>query len=109
MDQLKNYADFVGARDEKFFKTTLFQTSNLMLGLNCLEPGQVQPVHAHADQAKFYFVVEGTGTFTLGAENWVAGVGDVVWAPEGVEHGVENTGADRLVLLMGIAPAPPAK
>jgi quercetin dioxygenase-like cupin family protein len=28
----------------------------------------------------------------------------VVWAPAGVSHGVSNRGADRLVVLVGIAP-----
>jgi len=30
----------------------------------------------------------------------------VVWAPAGVTHGVTNTGTERLVLLVGIAPSP---
>jgi hypothetical protein len=30
----------------------------------------------------------------------------VVWAPSGVDHGVRNDGSERLVLLVGIAPAP---
>jgi quercetin dioxygenase-like cupin family protein len=34
------------------------------------------------------------------------GAGHVVWAAAGVAHGVENRGTARLVILMGIAPAP---
>jgi mannose-6-phosphate isomerase-like protein (cupin superfamily) len=30
----------------------------------------------------------------------------VVWAPAGVTHGVTNTGTERLVLVVGIAPFP---
>jgi mannose-6-phosphate isomerase-like protein (cupin superfamily) len=30
----------------------------------------------------------------------------VIWAPAGVPHGVTNRGGIRLVLLVGIAPAP---
>jgi mannose-6-phosphate isomerase-like protein (cupin superfamily) len=30
----------------------------------------------------------------------------VVWAPAGVPHGVTNTGAERLVLIVAIAPSP---
>jgi quercetin dioxygenase-like cupin family protein len=100
------YQDFVGAKPEKFYKTTLFQGQNLMIGLNCLEPGQIQSVHEHAGQDKFYYVLEGMGLFTVGDEVTEVGAGHVVWAAAGVAHGVENRGTARLVILMGIAPAP---
>ncbi len=103
---IKTLAENTGARAEKFFKTTLFRSDTLLLGVNCLEPGQVQPPHDHAGQDKFYYVVEGQGNFWLGDERKVAGVGDVVWAPAGLVHGVSNDGDARLTLLVGIAPAP---
>jgi mannose-6-phosphate isomerase-like protein (cupin superfamily) len=101
-----HYQDHVGSRADKFYKTTLFQAEHLLIGLNCLEPGQVQAVHDHADQDKFYYVVEGTGHFTVGEEVTEVGPGHVVWAEAGVPHGVENRGAVRLTILMGIAPPP---
>ena len=101
-----SYQEHTGSRPEKFFKSTLFQGEYMMLGLNCLEPGQVQPMHDHADQDKFYFVLEGTGLFTVGAERIEAGPGQAIWAPVGVVHGVENRGSVRLTMLVGIAPPP---
>jgi len=101
-----DYADHAGASAERFFKSTLFRSERLLLGLNCLEPGQAQPVHDHADQDKFYFVVEGEGAFTVGAEARTVARGVAVWAPAGVEHGVVNRGSRRLVLLVGVAPGP---
>jgi quercetin dioxygenase-like cupin family protein len=106
MSFFRNYRDHVGAHPTKFFKSTLFQSERLLLGLNCLEPGQEQHVHTHAGQDKFYFVVEGSGTFTVGNEVRDAGVGTTIWAPADVPHGVANTGTERLVVLVGIAPAP---
>jgi mannose-6-phosphate isomerase-like protein (cupin superfamily) len=106
MTNFTDYRAHVGASERKFFKATLFETQHLMLGLNCLEPGQVQALHAHADQSKFYFVVEGSGEFSVGDETRRADAGIVVWAPPGVDHGVTNRGTVRLVLLVGIAPAP---
>lgn len=91
---------------EKPPKVTLFESERLLLGLNCLEPGQAQKVHTHADQDKFYFVLEGTGKFEVGGETRTEGQGCAVWAPAGVEHGVIATGDAPLVLLVGIAPAP---
>jgi len=101
-----NYQDSVGFNPEKLFKATLAHSERLMLGLNCLEPGQVQKIHDHADQDKFYFVLEGEGLFTLGEEEITASSGMLVWAPAGVPHGVSNQSTQRLVILMGIAPAP---
>ncbi len=108
MTFIKRIKEHEGWSVEKFHKATLFESPRMMLGLNCLEPGQVQAQHAHADQDKFYFVIEGSGWFTLGEERREVGVGSVLWAPAGVQHGVTNRGAARLVLLVGIAPAPGA-
>jgi mannose-6-phosphate isomerase-like protein (cupin superfamily) len=106
MASTTNYRDHVGSHPDRQFKATLFESARLMLGLNCLEPGQEQRLHAHVGQDKFYFVVEGAGEFVVGDERSPGGPGAVVWAPAGVSHGVTNTGASRLVLLVGIAPFP---
>ena len=96
----------VGTAPEKFFKSTMFQSERLLLGLNCLDPGQSQKVHTHADQDKFYFVLEGEGEFMVGEETRRCGVGHAIWAPADVPHGVSNSGNERLVVLVGIAPGP---
>ncbi len=106
MELFTDYRRHVGARADKFFKATLFESPRLMLGLNCLEPGQAQAAHDHAGQDKFYFVIEGEAEFSVGGQARPAGAGAVIWAPAGVVHGVTNTGAARLVVLVGIAPAP---
>jgi mannose-6-phosphate isomerase-like protein (cupin superfamily) len=100
--------DHVGASEGRHFKDTLFRSDRLLLGVNCLEPGQSQEVHVHTDQDKAYLVEEGTGVFTVGAERHEVGRGGVIWAPAGVAHGVANTGTERLVLVVAIAPAPKA-
>ena len=106
MEYVTRLADHIGARPDKFYKATLFQGEALLLGVNCLEPGQAQAPHDHAGQDKFYYVVEGAGRFLVGAAEATAGPGEVVWAPAGVVHGVRNEGDGRLTLLVGIAPAP---
>lgn len=106
MQYVKTVQDHAGSQAEKFYKTTLFHSNALLLGLNCLEPGQTQRAHDHADQDKFYFVVEGQGLFRIGEDLQTAVAGDVVWAPAGIIHGVSNEADSRLTLLVGIAPAP---
>lgn len=102
MNTFADYRDHVGALPDKQFKSTLFRSERLMLGLNCLSPGQEQRLHEHAAQDKFYFVVEGTGRFTIGDEVRSAGPGTAVWAAAGVPHAVRNDTTERLVLLVGI-------
>jgi mannose-6-phosphate isomerase-like protein (cupin superfamily) len=98
--------DFAQGRTEKPFKHTFFQSERLLAGLNCLLPGQAQPVHDHAEQDKFYFVLAGHGLFTVGDERQDCGPGTLVLAPAGVPHGVENQGAELLSFLTVIAPFP---
>lgn len=106
MELIKRLADHTGKREDKFYKVTLFKSDTLLLGVNCLEPGQIQKPHDHTDQDKFYYIVEGSGRFWLGKDRLLATECDVVWAPAGLVHGVENKGNQRLTMLVGIAPAP---
>ena len=106
MTNFIDYHDRIGFDPEKFFKATLFQSSRLLVGINCLDPGQSQRPHTHTDQDKFYFVIEGLGEFTVGEQTQEEGAGSVIWAAAGVHHGVTNTGDQPLVLLVGLAPAP---
>jgi quercetin dioxygenase-like cupin family protein len=109
MSSIKNIQEYIGSHPEKLYKTTLHQSQHLMLGLNCLEPGQVQAVHTHDQQDKFYYVIEGEGQFTLGEEQHNVTARHSVWAPAGVAHGVTNTGEATLIILMGMSPPPTPK
>ena len=106
MTDFKDYREHVAPREGAVGKSTLFESPRLLLGLNSLEPGVEQRVHTHSGQDKFYHVLEGHGTFTIGDTVRELGAGHVVWAAAGVEHGVVNHRDERLVLLVGIAPAP---
>lgn len=101
-----HFGEHTGVREGKHYKATLYEGEYLMVGINCLEPGQVQPVHAHADADKVYVVLEGEGLFTVGEDTVSARQGTVVWAPARAPHGVENRGEARLTLLVGISPPP---
>ena len=102
----QDYRDHLGSRPDKAYKATLFRGDQLFLGVNCLERGQGQPVHTHANQDKFYFVLEGEGVFTVGDETRTCGPGVAICAPAGVDHGVANEADETLVFLMTMAPPP---
>lgn len=104
MSNFLNWRDFEGINPEKFFKATMWQGEHVMIGLNCLEPGQVQSVHAHSNADKLYFVLAGQGSFTVGDEEKTVESGALVIAPAGIPHGVANNGAERFSVLVAIAP-----
>ena len=104
MSDFLDWREHTGSQPEKFFKTTLWQSGHLTLGLNCLEPGQIQKVHAHDGADKIYYVLEGEGDFTIGDQQRIAKQGVLIVAPAGIPHGVTNNGRERLSLLVTIAP-----
>jgi len=91
---------------EKMRKVNLVETDNFFCDLYGLRPGQAQKVHSHQGADKVYYVLEGSGTFHIGAEEKVLRAGMIVLAPSGVDHGVENTSDDDLTLLVFMAPNP---
>lgn len=90
----------------KMGKTTIFESSRLLVGLNAFESGQEHALHAHAGQDKVYYVLEGAGLFLLEGRELAMRAGDLLAAPEGVPHGVRNTGSGRLLVMAILAPAP---
>ena len=102
-------ADRAAYSAEKMGKTTIFESPRLLVGLNAFEPGQQHALHAHVGQDKVYHVLEGEGVFLLDSGELSMRPGDLLIAPEGVPHGVRNTGASRLLVLAILAPAPSHK
>jgi mannose-6-phosphate isomerase-like protein (cupin superfamily) len=88
----------------KMGKSTIFRSERLLVGLNAFEPGQEHALHAHAGMDKVYSVIEGRGVFLLDGRELPMQAGDLLVAPEGVAHGVRNTGATRLLVLAILAP-----
>jgi len=99
-------ADVATWRSDKMGKTTLFESPRVLVGLNAFEPGQSHALHAHAGMDKVYQVLEGEGQFLLEGQELPMKSGDLLVAPDGVPHGVRNTGAARLLVLTILAPAP---
>ena len=99
--------DAIRYSPDKMQKNSVFATKQMLTDLYCFEPGQAQRVHKHTDSDKVYFVLEGTGRFTIGRTTRELKAGSAVIAPAGEEHGVINMAEERLVLL--VVNAPPAE
>ena len=92
--------------EEKMKKNSLFDSPHLFYDAYCLLPNQVQKIHAHEGSDKIYYVLSGTGRFTIGGEEEDLGAGHAVIARAGVPHGVRNEARENLVLLVTMAPKP---
>jgi mannose-6-phosphate isomerase-like protein (cupin superfamily) len=55
---------------------------------------------------KMYYVLEGAGLFLLEGRELAMRSGDLMIAPDGVPHGIRNSGQERLLVLAVLAPAP---
>ena len=91
---------------DKMGKATIFRSDRLLVGLNCFEPGQEHRLHTHEGMDKVYHVLLGRGRFVLEGRELDMEAGMMLVAPEGIGHGIRNTGDERLVVLAILAPAP---
>lgn len=96
-------------RRDAMGKSTLYQSAHLLVGLNAFEPGQSHALHAHAGMDKVYLVVEGEGLFLLDGQQLPMRAGDLLVAPDGVPHGVQNNSGARLLVMALLAPGPSAR
>jgi quercetin dioxygenase-like cupin family protein len=99
--------DHVKLDQDRMAKIALAITPRSQLDLYCLAPGQAQKAHTHDEQDKICFVLEGRGTFTLNEGEEVLEPGEAIVAPAGSRHGIVNTGAGELLVLVVVTPPSP--
>jgi quercetin dioxygenase-like cupin family protein len=99
--------DHVRFAPDRMTKIALAATDRAQLDLYCVAPGQAQNAHTHEGQDKVYYVLEGSGQFTLGGAEYELSAGEALVAPAGVEHGLLNDGAGPLLVLVVVTPPPP--
>lgn len=73
----------------------LYISDKMRVPLLCLEAGQEIPAHASAEG--LFYVIQGTGIFTLGEEKTEISPGTLIIAPAGTIRGIKSK--DRLVVV----------
>ncbi|AAV48372.1 MULTISPECIES: cupin domain-containing protein [Haloarcula] len=76
-------------------------------GVVKLEPGKGHERHTHPESDEILYVVRGEGEQEVDDETRDIATGDMVFIPEGVEHGTVNTGWEPLILFAVYAPPGP--
>jgi mannose-6-phosphate isomerase-like protein (cupin superfamily) len=104
--EIRAVSEAVAFSEEKMKKNALFDSQHLFYDAYCFLPGQIQKVHSHEGSDKVYYVLQGTGRFTVGEEKRDLGEGHAVIARAGDPHGVRNETQENLVVLVTMAPRP---
>ncbi len=68
-------------------------------------PGAKTLLHRHHVTEEIYYITQGAGCMTLGAQVFAVTVGDTVCIAPGAAHCIENTGDTPLKILCACAPA----
>lgn len=76
-------------------------------GVVKLDPGKGHERHTHPDSDEILYVLRGEGEQEIADETKEISAGEMVFVPEGVEHGTVNTGWEPLLLLAVYAPPGP--
>ncbi len=106
MEIFKDVGAMASFAAEKMKKLNVFDTERMFCDVYCFEPGQAQTAHAHAGSDKIYVVLEGRGEFSVGKQSREASPMTAILAPAGEPHAVRNSGAERLRVLVFMAPKP---
>lgn len=79
-------------------------SKNLTITLVEMEVGGTQHLHAHAPE-QMYYILEGEGLMTIGAEQRVVKGGDCIFFPSFAQHGLVNIGETILRYLSAASPS----
>ena len=104
--EVRKIDDLVHFSVDKMQKVPLFDSAKYFCDLYCLKPGQDQRIHSHTESDKIYFVLQGRGLFHIAGEERELSPGEAVIARPGQDHGVKNSAAEDLVLLVFMTPRP---
>ena len=88
------------------FKARGEQTGGLLTAIeNEIAPGDGPPVHVHASEDEYWYVIEGTLRFRIGDELSEAPAGSFVFVPRGVPHAFQNIGTAPARILVIFTPS----
>ena len=98
--QALNINDLKKYSPEARVNQPLLESKDLVTRMNCYEPGQVTPFHAHPNDDEVVFCVEGRGAITFEALPPVPIVpGSLISLPAGLPHGIEAAADSRMVVI----------
>lgn len=68
-------------------------------------PGLGPPLHRHANEDEYFYIVRGTVKFSINGEIRIAKPGAMVFAPRGSVHTFVNAGKEPSVMVIWVTPS----
>lgn len=96
--QAVSVPDLIEFRDKRLIRKKLVAESLLEAELVCYEAGQTTREHFHKYQEEVYYIVEGSGSVTIGDDTSSISAGDLLFIPADTPHSI-GAGGERMVLL----------
>ena len=93
-----------GSEIRELMHPELHGNRNQSLAEATIRPGCVTRLHKHPCSEELYHVVSGSGRMTLGERVFPVVAGDTVCINPGVQHRIENTENQNLVILCCCSP-----
>lgn len=75
----------------------------LIIG-NISPGGEVKP-HSHEGEEELYYVIKGTGLWTIGGIDYIGNSGTAFFVPPNTEHAMVNNGTETLKIILLQSPA----
>ena len=75
----------------------------LIIG-NISPGGEVKP-HRHEGEEELYYVIKGTGLWTIGGKEFIGNPGTAFFVPPNTEHAMINNGTKNLKIVLLQSPA----
>src|SRR5919201_965948 len=86
---------------------TVIRSRTLPEGEGAAAPGEGPPLHSHANEDEFMYVLEGQLRFRLDETDHAGPTGSFVFIPRGVPHTWQNAGDGHARVLFVFTPASP--
>ena len=74
-------------------------STNLTVSGITVAPGNSVNVHIHPGHEECMIILEGTFTSLMGDEVEIVEAGDIIIAPDGIPHGLENTSSKKSTFI----------
>jgi len=103
--QCLNLAEAATFSPEARVNREVMATKDMVVRMNCYEPGQVTPMHKHPDEDEVMYIAEGHGVVTFEVkDDLTIKAGDLICLPSDQFHQISAGPDERMVLIYFMKP-----
>lgn len=104
--QTVKVSDIKEVNADKLIKKSPLTTDKFVFNAFFLKPRQILPFHKHPASDELFYIIDGTGEFTVGNNSVMVGPTSAIYGPANVFHGIVNSGDTDMSVISVQAPKP---